>query len=451
MSPRPPPRPAKPDPRRDAERGLSARHVAVQALTGVLERRLQLEEAFLRAERGVEMADRDRGLARGIVVVALRRLGTLRNILARRLAKGLPAHAGPFEAIVLTATAQLLYLEVPDHAAVDCAIDLCRRDRLAVHYASLANAVLRRIAREKAEILAEDRDPLIDTPIWLAERWRNRWGEADALAIARANASEAALDLTVKSDPEGWAARLDGRVMPTGTVRLITRQPVQALEGYEAGEWWVQDAAASIPARLLAVKPGERVLDLCAAPGGKTAQLALAGGAVVAVDRSGPRLQRLRENLARLRLTAEVVEMDALIYPGPPADAILVDAPCSSTGTIRRHPDVAWTKRIEDIEAFAALQKRLLDKAVALVKPGGRIVFATCSLEPEEGEDQVEGLLGRHDDLRLSPILPEEAPGLGHAIHERGWLRILPSNWPNDTERLAGLDGFFAARLIRGG
>ena len=260
-----------------------------------------------------------------------------------------------------------------------------RRTGKRQRYAGLVNAVLRRLAREGAERLAALDPAVLDTPPWLMARWSENYGEATARAIAGAHGHEPALDLTVKSDPETWAVRLDGRVLPTGSVRTVAHGAVTSLPGFAEGAWWVQDAAAALPARLFGNVDGLRVADLCAAPGGKAAQLAAAGARLTAVDRSPARLERLRGNLARLSLTAEFVCADVEEWTAEPFDAVLLDAPCSSTGTIRRHPDVPWLKQPSDVATLAALQRRLIARAAALTKPGGILVYCTCSLEPEEG------------------------------------------------------------------
>ncbi len=394
---------------------------------------------------------RDRALARSISTVAMRRLGTIRKALAKFLDRGMPKKAGSLEGVLIAAAAQLLFLDTSDHAAVDLAVRAVRNDPSSSPYSGLANAVLRNVARAKAELL-EGADPLDDdTPQWLATRWRAHYGEATARAIAAANREEPTLDLTIKSDPEGWAARLGGRALPTGSVRLDTHAPIPELEGYGEGEWWVQDAAAALPARLLGVGSVDRVVDLCAAPGGKSAQLALAGASVFAVDRSAQRLKRLAANLARLHLHAELVVADAVAFDATPFDAALLDAPCSATGTIRRHPDVAWTKRPGDLVTLAKLQGQLLDRAAALTKPGGLFVYSTCSLEPEEGEAQIAALLRRNADVTRVPIEPSEIGGLVECVTAAGDLRTLPCHLPAQTPRQSGLDGFFAARLRRGG
>jgi len=410
-----------------------------------LEERLGNETATGRLS---ELDPRDRALERSIATVSLRRLGTIRAALARFLEKGLPKKAVGLEWTLTVAAAQILFLDVPDHAAVDLAIHAVRRDTRTAPFAALSNAVLRNIVRSKEELHTPD-DPFIDTPAWLAARWRKAFGDETAIGIARAHRCEPTLDLTVKSDPQAWAERLDGIALPMGSVRLKTHRPIAELDGYASGDWWVQDAAASLPARLLRARPGERVVDLCAAPGGKTAQLAQTGARVVALDRSAERMKRLAANMARLGFEVDVSIGDALNFDGGPYDAILLDAPCTATGTIRRHPDVAWTKRASDISTLAAAQAKMLDRALTLLKPGGRLVYCTCSLEPEEGELQIANLLRRNPDIARGRIEPEEIRGLSACITECGDLRTLPTDLWTQEPRLSGLDGFFAARLER--
>jgi len=437
----------------EATPGFLPRWIASQAILDALIKGKPFEERFGGENdansRGLDA--RDRALARSIATVGLRRLGTIRKALLKFLEKGMPKKAGPLEGVLIAAAAQLLFMEVSDHAAVDLAVRASRNDPSSTPYAGLVNAVLRNVARNKAELL-EASDPLDDdTPAWLALRWRNRYGEATARAIAAAHRNEPTLDLTVKSDPEGWAAKLGGRALPTGSVRLDTHTAIPELEGYAAGEWWVQDAAAALPARLALLSPGERALDLCAAPGGKAAQLAQMGASVVALDRSAERLKRLAGNLARVNLSVELAIADAMTYQAPLFDFTLLDAPCSATGTIRRHPDVAWTKRAGDIVSLARAQSELLDRAVFLTKPGGALVYCTCSLEPEEGENQIADLLRRNAEISRIPIEASEIGGLQECISKDGDLRTLPCHLAADTPRQSGLDGFFAARLRKRG
>ena len=433
--------------------GLAARVVAARAVGEALTLSRPLDErlaADLTPHRGALDA-RDRALARSIATVALRRLGTIRKALARRLEKGLPRRGGALEWTLIVAAAQILFLDTPDHAAVDLAVKAARAEPASAPFAALANAVLRAIARDREAILAGS-DPFDDdTPAWLAQRWRSTYGESVARSIALAHRSEPTLDLSVKSDAAGWAERLGGLVLPTGSVRLDTHAPVPELRGYGDGEWWVQDAAAALPARLLRPGPGMRVVDLCAAPGGKAAELAAAGADLTTVDRSAERLKLLAANFERLRLSSEIVVADALAFDAAPFDAVLMDAPCSATGTIRRHPDVAWIKRLGDLNPLIKLQAELLDHAIALARPGGTIVYCVCSLEPEEGEAQIAALLRRNPDARRLPVAADEIGGLTECVTPSGDLRTLPCHLWGDDPRRSGLDGFFAARLVKAG
>ena len=432
--------------------GLAARRIASDILDNVLRRHRPLDAELDGAEAHpglAALADRDRALVRKLVATVLRRVGTLRQLLRQFLDSGFPKDAPRVETVLLVGAAQILFLDVPDHAAVDLSVRLVQADRRAAKYPGLINAVLRRVAREGSALIAE-LDPVpLDTPSWLFRRWERNYGAATARAIAIAHGHEPPLDLTVKADAESWAQRLRGRVLPTGSVRTVAQGQVSLLPGYHEGVWWVQDAAAALPARLLGDIAGKRVADLCAAPGGKTAQLAQAGAAVTAVDRSANRLARVRENLARLGLSADMIATDATEWQGGPFDAVLVDAPCSSTGTIRRHPDVAWLKQEVDMVQLTGLQRRLLDRAAALTRSGGRIVYCVCSLEPEEGEQQIEALLARDPALRRIPIGSDEICGISEFINPAGDLRTLSSHWNDSDPRMSGLDGFFAARLER--
>jgi 16S rRNA (cytosine967-C5)-methyltransferase len=432
--------------------GLAARRAAAEIVDAVLRRRRPLDEAIeeVLARPAVgQLDERDRALVRMLVTTLLRRLGVLRRLLGDLAARGLPTEAPRVEAALLVGAAQILWLDVPDHAAVDLSVRLVREDRRAERYAGLTNALLRRLAREGADRLAALDALALDTPDWLMARWSRHYGADTARAIAAAHAGEPPLDLSVKSDAPGWAERLGGTPVLGHSVRLAAHGPLARLAGFEEGAWWVQDAAAALPARLLGDVAGRRVADLCAAPGGKTAQLAAAGARVTAVDRSEARLIRLKENLSRLRLEADLVAADATVWSAEPFDAVLLDAPCSSTGTIRRHPDIPWAKSEADIAALALLQARLLDRAAALVRPGGRLVYCTCSLEPEEGEWQTARLLERNPSLRRAPIAASELAGHGEFLTPAGDLRTLPCHLPDADARRAGLDGFYAARLIR--
>jgi 16S rRNA (cytosine967-C5)-methyltransferase len=436
--------------------GFASRRAAADLLEGVLRRNRPLDEQLdgrhaIPALR--DLAERDRALARRIVATVLRRLGTLRRLVGELLDRGLPGNAPHIESALLTGAAQLLYLDIPHHAAVDLSVRLVQGDRRHARYAGLVNAVLRRIARVGPNHLARLEPLCLDTPEWLLTRWVRAYGEDTARAIAQANSLEPPLDVTVKSDPDQWAERLNGRKLPTGSVRLAAHGPISALPGYADGSWWIQDAAAALPARLFGDLRGRMIADFCAAPGGKTVQLASSGAHVTAIDRSEPRMARLRENLLRTGLSAVTVVAAAEEWkPEPPAesfDAVLVDAPCTSTGTIRRHPDIPWRKAPGDIEVLAAVQMRLLNRAVELTRRGGTIVYCTCSLEPEEGENIVAGIVRQDARVRRQPIAATDLPGLADFVTPQGELRTLPCHWPDADPRMSGLDGFFAARLER--
>jgi len=440
---------------RDAEAakvpGLPARLAAGSVVSDVVPGGHRLDDCFSPLavpSRLTGLDARDVALVRSIATVSLRRLGVIRYALAQLLDKGLPRQAARLEWPLIAAAAQILFLDAADHAAVDLAVRAARLEPKTAPLAGLINAVLRNLIRRRDEFLEAAASGEHDTPLWLLQRWRRTYGDAQARAISAMHMLEPPLDLTAKSDSAAWAERLDGVVTPTGSVRLRTRAPVAELDGYDVGEWWVQDAAAALPARLLGARPDERILDMCAAPGGKTAQLAQARAQVTALDRSAERLKLLAANLARLDLHADVAVGDATTYSAAPFDAILVDAPCSATGTIRRHPDVPWTKKPGDIEALSALQTKMLNRAAALLRPGGRLVYCTCSLEPEEGELQIAAFLRRNPEFRRKPIEAGDAVP-AEFVTADGELRTLPTHWPNEDPRLAGIDGFFAARLVR--
>jgi 16S rRNA (cytosine967-C5)-methyltransferase len=432
--------------------GFASRRIAADILEAVLRRGRSLDDQLDGggAHQGLaSLAERDRALTRRLVATVLRRLGTLRHLLGLYLDRGLPADAPRVETALLLGAAQILWLDVPDHAAVDLSVRLVQADRRDAGYAGLVNAVLRRVAKNAAQQLRGRDTVALDTPDWLMTRWQRAYGPELAHAIAAANGQEPALDVTVKSDPVQWAHALSGQVLLTGSVRAIVHGPVPRLPGYADGEWWVQDAAAALPAQLLGDVRGKSVADLCAAPGGKTAQLAAAGARVTAVDRSAPRLERLKQNLTRLGLSAETVAADVTEWPSEPFDAVLLDAPCSATGTIRRHPDIPWLKRESDIATLAALQRRLLARAVELTRPGGLIVYCTCSLEPEESAEPVAELLASDSRVRRRPLMPSDVHGRAEFLDGSGDLRTLPCQLPDSNPQMGGLDGFYACRLER--
>ena len=438
---------------REAQVGLPARRAAIELLSAVIDKKQPLDDILSRSLATGWMFDlpaRDRALARAIVATSLRRRGEIDRVLDTFLERGMPDKGGKLYPILLSGAAQLIFLKTPPHAAIDLAVRLAQWDSRARRYDKLVNAVLRRVAKEGEAIVASLDAPRVNTPDWLWDRWVARYGEDRAHAIAAANLIEPPLDLTVKSDPQHWAIEMSGRVLPNRSVRLLPKGRIEALPGFEQGAWWVQDAAASLPAHLMGDVNGQSVADLCAAPGGKTAQLALAGASVAAVDISKTRLKTLSANLARLGLAATTVAADAATWsPEERFDAVLLDAPCSSTGTIRRHPDIPYLKSPKDIEALAALQARLLDNATALLKPGGTLVYSTCSLELEEGEAQIAALLARNSDVKVDPILPSDVFGQPDWLQPPGFLRTFPYQLDLGTPEWSGMDGFFAARLKR--
>jgi len=436
--------------------GLAARRIAADILDGVLHKHRTLDDQLdgAGAHPGLKnLSDRDRALMRRLVATILRRLGTLGHVLSRLLDRGVPTDAPRAQSALLIGAAQILWMDVPDHAAVDLSVRLVQSDRRAAKYAGLVNAVLRRCAREGQPLIDEVKSQTLDVPPWLLARWIAHYGEAVARDIATAIGQEPSLDITVKSDPEQWATRLHGETLPTGTVRTLLQGSVTMLPGFSEGRWWVQDAAAALPARLFGDVAGKAIVDLCAAPGGKTAQLVHAGAHVTAIDRSPNRMARLRDNLARLSLQAETVVADGAEWlereHDRAFDGILIDAPCTSTGTIRRHPDVGWLRQESDIAPLAAAQTRLLQKSIAVLRPGGTLVYCTCSLEPEEGEQAIAALLASEPAMRRVPIEASEVAGLSEIVTAEGDLRTLPCHLPHLDPRLGGLDGFYAARLVK--
>ena len=430
--------------------GMNARDVAVSALFSVFVEKRAFDDVFNKAAATRHLEPRDRAFARVIAATVLRHHGELRAVISRFLEKPLPEHQGRLEQILLSAAAQLLFLQTAPHAAISLAVDQCRADKSAERFAKLTNAVLRRVSDQGPAILATLDPVVLNIPAWLLARWQAAFGTEVARAIAAASLMEAPLDLTVRSDAAKWADHLGGIALPTGSVRLSGAGRIEELSGYDDGAWWVQDAAAALPAKLLGAVAGKDVADLCAAPGGKTAQLAAAGAQVTAVDKSPGRLNRLKENATRLGLNVETLVGDAAEFaPGRMFDAILIDAPCTATGTVRRHPDILILKRDEDVAALATLQSRILDGAAASLKPGGTLVYCTCSLEPEEGANQIDRFLAGQPEFRRSAI-DAAALGLDPAwLSAAGDLRTLPCHLADLPAGMTGMDGFFAAKLER--
>ena len=423
----------------------SARGAALELTAAVLDRRQPLDGA-LDATRSLALLEpRDRAFARLIVTTVLRRLGQVDSAIAACLDKPLQPKASLARNLLRTGAAQLLFLGTPAHAAVDSTVNLAVGPQLAP-YRGLINAVLRRLAREGKGLVAGQDPARLNLPDWLWQPWTRDFGEAATRAIAQVQEGEPPLDLSVRGDAAAWADRLKADLLPTGTLRLHHAGAVGELAGYGDGEWWVQDAAAALPARLLGDVRDSPVIDLCAAPGGKAMQLAAAGARVTAIDRSESRLARLRDNARRTALAVELVAADASTWrPDRPVHHVLLDAPCSSTGTLRRHPDVAWLKSQADVDRMVDVQDRLIDAAATMLAPGGTLVYCVCSLQREEGPDRVAALLARNAQLRRRPVTAGEVGGMADLVTGDGDLRSLPCHLAEQ----GGMDGFYAARLVR--
>jgi 16S rRNA (cytosine967-C5)-methyltransferase len=424
------------------------RRAALAALDAIESRQAPLETAITDAPGFAVLAARDRAFARNLVSTCLRHNGEIEAVMAALIARPLPASARAARHILKLGLTQLLFLATPPHAAVATSVNLAGQGP-ALRFKGLINAVLRRASREGAELLGKLDAPRLNTPEPLWQSWEATYGAEGARAIATANMVLPPLDLTPRKgeDIAALASLIGAEPLPTGSLRCRDGGLVAEMPGFDEGRWWVQDAAAALPARLLGDVAGRRVLDLCAAPGGKTLQLADAGAKVTAADQDKARLEIVRRNLARLRLDAALICADGRSYDAPPFDAVLLDAPCSATGTIRRHPDIALGKGPADAARLAPLQAALLDNAARLTRPGGTLVYAVCSLQPEEGEERIAAFLGRHPDFSRVPVSADEIGGLAQAITVAGDLRTLPSFLGAE----GGMDGFYAARLRRSG
>jgi 16S rRNA (cytosine967-C5)-methyltransferase len=431
----------------DAPAGFNARALALDATEAVLLHRRPLDDAFEAHPVLPALADRDRAFAFNLASTVLRRLGQIDALIDVCLTRRLPDRLASVRNLLRLGVAQLVFLGTPAHAAVHTTVDLARRRRAGTH-ASLINAVLRRLANEGAQLANAQDAARLNTPDWLWHSWTAAYGEAGARSIAEVHLAQPPLDLTVRSEADlrRLIDALQARPLPTGTLRLWHAGPIAELPGYDDGAWWVQDAAAALPAKLLGDVRGRRVLDLCASPGGKTAQMAAAGAHVVAVDRSPKRVRRLEDNLRRLGLQAETVVADVATWrPPAPAHRVLLDVPCSATGTIRRHPDIMRLKTAAEISELAKLQARLLAAAAAMLAPDGILVYCACSLQPEEGAHVVDSSITEGLPLQRAPLGASESRGFEQFLTSVGDLRTLPCQMAD----CGGLDGFYAARLRR--
>jgi 16S rRNA (cytosine967-C5)-methyltransferase len=422
--------------------GIPARAAAQVILSDVLRKRRPLDATLGAIGR---LAPRDAGFARAIASETLRRFGQIEALVRQFVPMAPPPHkAGSTLEILYAGACELMFLNVAPHAAVDAANQLALADSKARHFKPLINAVLRRISREGKQVLATQDAPRLNTPDWLWVRWCDTYGENIARAIAVAHAAPAPLDLVLKD--KTLAVQLGGTVLFDDIVRLSETTRVEELPGFADGAWWVQDAAGSLPARLLGDVAGKLVIDLCAAPGGKTMQLAASGAQVVAVEREADRLRRLRENLERTGLAANLICADARDFkPDTLASCVLLDAPCTATGTIRRHPELPWIKSASDVTFCEQAASEIFSAAADMVAKDGVLVFAVCSLEREEGIEQVENFLRQRDDFAREAVTASELFGHEEWISAEGDLRTLPCHLADQ----GGMDGFFAARLRR--
>jgi 16S rRNA (cytosine967-C5)-methyltransferase len=425
----------------------TARDVALDLISAVLRRKRPLDDAIEESAAMHQLSGRDRAFARLLVATVLRRLGQIDVLIAECLNIPLAPRAALVQDILRLGVSQLLFLRTPPHAAVATSVDLAQ-SRGFISHKGLVNAVLRRLSVEGPKRIEQQDAPRLNTPDWLWQSWSKAYGVPIARAVATAHLKEAPLDLTLRDDVETWRTALDGVLLPTGTLRRTAGGALAALPGYTEGAWWVQDAAAALPARLFGDVAGREVVDLCAAPGGKTAQLAIAGARVTAVDRSARRLERLVANLERLDLEVEAVGADALTWRPPrPVEAVLLDAPCSTTGAIRRHPDVPHLKYPEDVTRLSVVQENLLRSAIEMLRPGGMLVYCTCSLEPEEGPQRIESLLNSGAPIERVAIDPGEIGADPEWITPQGDLRTLPCHFG----AYDGIDGFYCTRLVKPG
>lgn len=430
--------------------GTASRIMALDVLQGVLQKKQPFDIVFDQHPGLYQLSPRDRRFVRMLTATTIRYLGQIDELIQMAMEQLEPPQPDMLHNLLRIGVTQLYFMNVPNHAAIDTAVRVAHQKNLRKQK-GLVNAVLRRISKDGAKWMAEQDAVTMNMPSWLIELWQNSYGAEQARMISEASLSQASLDLTpLHEQAFQKLSALDGAVpLPFGSIRFHDAPPVSDIPGFEEGEWWVQDVSASLPVKLLGDVTGKTVVDLCAAPGGKTAQLAAQGAHVIAIDRSAKRLKRLQENMARLGLSdrVEVVVADASSWtPTAPIDAILLDAPCTATGTIRRHPDVMRSKTSQDMENIMQAQSRLLNHAISLLPSGGKLVYCTCSLQTEEGEAQIDRLLSSSDiAMSRMSVTAKELGGVEEIINEKGDVRCLPFY----LAAFGGMDGFFAARLAK--
>ena len=419
-----------------AETGVDARRSAVYLLDQVLGDEPRLMSELLGAGVLDKLAPDDRARAQRLAVETLRGLERADRLLQKHLNKNPPLTV---QNVLRVGTVELCNGGAA-HGVVNAMVNLVARHQRFANLKGLVNAVLRKIAADGPEAWAALRAPRM--PKWLRGPLSEAWGPDAIAAMEAAHFAGAPLDLSAKGDPETLAAMVGGTVLPTGSVRVVDAGQVSAMPGFETGDWWVQDAAAALPVQVLRPQKGEKVLDLCAAPGGKTMQIAALGAEVTSVDNSSPRMARVKENLARTGLEAKIVVKDVHAIIGS-YDAIVLDAPCSATGTMRRHPDLPYAKDGSEFGALIGMQGELIDHAWSLLNPGGRLIFCTCSLLPDEGEVQIDEALERHNDMSVDTGALD-LPGVeAEWITSEGGLRLRPDYWADK----GGMDGFYIACL----
>ena len=450
-------------PPRQRHQAEPARRTALAAFEAVMLAKARFDEWLGTSTDYQRLAPRDRRFCRRLATTALRRHGESRAILAQYIPRP-PARRQYIASLIMQlAITEIVWLDAPPYAAIDQAVRLARA-REQSHLHGLINASLKRIATDHQNGTGFKANPSANYPDWLKTRLIADWGQARADALMAMLLDPPALDLTTKNAPETWAGRLGGVALPQGSVRLGDGTP-QNLEGYKEGQWWVQDAAASMAVKLLGDIKGRHVIDACAAPGGKTAQMLASGAKVIALDASAKRIERLRENLARLNMQADIIQTDLLKWqPENLVDAVLIDAPCSATGTIRRHPDILTRQKAPDIDTLAKQQRAMISHSAQWLKPDGVLVFATCSLLKAEGE-AILANLGTDAGLIIDEIAADEIPaltaygaayGTAYGGATKAGLRLMPDALNHDKNNdktdpiIAGNDGFFMARMRRG-